>query len=188
MQPIVLLVSSLRTAFVLLAPTDSQEVHHARLTKQMTALLIILSWTMGTVFQMVKPGPKSRKKAVTMDLSSWTMATVKKSPSLALTCAALAEAVTFAETDRLEPKANMVMIARKLRPLLVNGLKILGWARLTMWILSIVKITTCMKSVCKVKTSDLETCAAYATLKKLRHTHFAGLCVRISTKILKAFR
>ena len=99
-------MSSLRTAFVLLAPTDSQEVQHARLTKQIPALLIILSWTMGTVYQMVKLGHKSRKKAVTMDLSSWTMATVKKSPSLALTCAALAEAVTYAETEILELMDN----------------------------------------------------------------------------------
>ena len=45
-----------------------------------------------------------------------------------------------------------------------------------------------MKSVIKTKTSYLETCAAYATLNKLRYTHFAGLCVRILTKILKAFR
>lgn len=96
---------------MLLAPTDSQEVQHARLTKQLPALLIILSWTMGTVFQMVKLGHKLRKKAVPMDLSSWTMVTAKKSPSLALTCAALVEAVTFAETDRLELLAKLIMTA-----------------------------------------------------------------------------
>lgn len=45
--------------------------------------------------------------------SSWTMVTVKKLPSLALICAALAAAVIDAETDRLVPKANLIMIAKK---------------------------------------------------------------------------
>ena len=47
--------------------------------------------------------------------------TTAKAPGLH---AALAEAETFAETDRLEPKVMTIMTARMLRPLITKGLKL----------------------------------------------------------------
>lgn len=109
----VLPVSSWRTAIVSLALLGSQEVQHARLTLQRPAVPVTLSWTMDTVLQMAIHGHKLRRQAVMTVSSSWTMVTVKKLPSLALICAALAAAVIDAETDRLVPKANLIMIAKK---------------------------------------------------------------------------